>query len=164
MIGCFSWPTPDTVFWLGPACWYTSLVLSLFSVLLSSSEAFLFTTIRDAPQKLGWRKEIAMILLLHEDDMSCSLPILRESLIATDDAAARRDTILTSQPRAERESLQVSVRWNMVFTWQAPIMFMAYSAICFLLGLSIFVLTPLYDGRVFDGESKVSSFSASCKN
>lgn len=35
-------------------------------------------------------------------------------------------------------------------------MLMAYSVLFFLLGLSIYVLTPLYDGREFDGEARAS--------
>lgn len=49
----------------------------------------------------------------------------------------------------------VEVRWNMIFTWQAPMMLMAYSAICFLGGLTVYVCAPLYDGQGWVGASKV---------
>ncbi|KAI0840271.1 hypothetical protein F5Y06DRAFT_294939 [Hypoxylon sp. FL0890] len=40
---------------------------------------------------------------------------------------------------------KVSIRWNMVFTWQAPIMLLAYSMIAFLVGLTVYVCKPLYN-------------------
>lgn len=134
--------------------------MSLFSVLLSLSEAFIFTTIRDSPQKLGWKKEIAMILhLRNKDDVNSGLLPRREPLAAAsiDTAGISRRPRLTAQSQTEEDFVRVDVRWNMVFTWQAPVMLMSYSTIFFLLGLSIFVLTPLYDGRNFDGYSKVSA-------
>lgn len=51
--------------------------------------------------------------------------------------------------------VRAEVRWNMVFTWQAPMMLLSYSLIGFLMGLTICVLTPLYDGRDFDDACKV---------
>lgn len=53
------------------------------------------------------------------------------------------------------EPIQAEVRWNMVFTWQAPMMLLSYSIITFVMGLSICVLTPLYDGREYDDACKV---------
>lgn len=35
-------------------------------------------------------------------------------------------------------------------------MLMSYSSILFLMGLTTYVITPLYDGRAFDVESRVS--------
>lgn len=69
---------------------------------------------------------------------------------------ANREFPTTARVETEELRSQVKVRWNMVFTWQAPIMLMSYSVVFFLLGLTIFVITPLYDGRNFDGESRVS--------
>lgn len=43
----------------------------------------------------------------------------------------------------------------MVFTWQAPMMLLSYSLIGFVMGLTICILTPLYDGRDFDDACKV---------
>ncbi|KAK8873362.1 hypothetical protein PGQ11_003876 [Apiospora arundinis] len=39
---------------------------------------------------------------------------------------------------------QALVRWNMIFTWQAPMMLLAYSVVAFLVGLTVYVCTPLY--------------------
>lgn len=51
--------------------------------------------------------------------------------------------------------VRAEVRWNMVFTWQAPMMLLSYSLIGFIMGLTICVLTPLYDGRDYDDACKV---------
>lgn len=48
----------------------------------------------------------------------------------------------------------------MVFTWQAPMMLLSYSLIAFVLGLSICVLTPLYDGQDYDDACKVCSLDS----
>lgn len=51
--------------------------------------------------------------------------------------------------------VRAQVRWNMVFTWQAPMMLLSYSLIAFVMGLTICVLTPLFDGRDYDDNCKV---------
>lgn len=46
------------------------------------------------------------------------------------------------------------IRWNMVFTWQAPMMLLAYSVIAFLMGVTVYITTPLYtDDRSLGGKS-----------
>lgn len=93
------------------------------------------------------------------DNVNSELPSLREP----PPPMGTRPGVSRIRPRDEStirtqtggDFSRVDVRWNMVFTWQAPVMLMSYSTICFLSGLSIFVLTPLYDGREFDGYSKV---------
>lgn len=47
-------------------------------------------------------------------------------------------------------------RWKMVFIWQCPIMFMAYSVCLYLGGLLIYVCTPLIRGNGWDSGSNVS--------
>lgn len=148
------------MFWLGPACWYSSLVLSLFSVLLSSSEAFVFASIRDSPGKMGWKKQLAMAL--HEkgkDDINRSLPTMPRLAAPRQSSEVNHELPAIAQIETEEQEprIEVDVRWNMVFTWQAPMMLMSYSVLFFLAGLSIFVLTPLYDGRAFDGDARVST-------
>ncbi|KAI0852194.1 hypothetical protein F5Y00DRAFT_258607 [Daldinia vernicosa] len=56
-IGCLSWETPDHEHWVGPAAWYCSLVLSLFSVLLSTSQSFIFTTIIRKESRAGTKSQ-----------------------------------------------------------------------------------------------------------
>lgn len=65
---------------------------------------------------------------------------------------------IRQEPRVQNAPVRVHVRWNMIFTWQAPVMLMSYSFILFLMGLTTFVITPLYDGRHFDVDCKAAIF------
>ena len=47
-------------------------------------------------------------------------------------------------------------RWKMVFTWQCPVMFMSYSVCFYLVGLTIFVCTPLIRGSEWNTGANVS--------
>ncbi|KAK0636778.1 hypothetical protein B0T17DRAFT_485085 [Bombardia bombarda] len=144
VIGCFSWVPNDGQHWLGPAAWYSCLVLSLFAILLSSSEAFIFSTIKDVPGKTSQARELAMIARVEPITPQQPQPT------ATDGREKGKGR--------QRQDVQVKIKWIMVFTWQAPIMLVAYAVICFLAGLTIYVCTPLYDGLGFRGESKASIF------
>lgn len=98
-------------------------------------------------------------MVIHESGKDGAIMGLPERLRAaspTGASAVNREGPPTLQAEPYESEVRVSVRWNMVFTWQAPIMLMSYSVAFFLSGLTIFVLTPLYDGRAFDGESRVS--------
>ena len=44
----------------------------------------------------------------------------------------------------------------MIFTWQCPIMFLSYSVLFFLAGLTILVCTPLIMGHSWDAGYSVS--------
>jgi len=46
----------------------------------------------------------------------------------------------------------------MVFIWQAPMMLMAYAACFFLIGLTIYVCTPLLNGEVSSPGGKTGVF------
>jgi hypothetical protein len=48
-----------------------------------------------------------------------------------------------------------AIRWKMVFTWQAPMMLMAYAVIFFLAGLTVYVCTPLFKGEATTSGGKV---------
>ncbi|KAK3315431.1 hypothetical protein B0H66DRAFT_565355 [Apodospora peruviana] len=142
VIGCFSWAPKDEEHWLGPAAWYGSLVLSITAVLLSSSEAFILSAIKNAPPVSGsssrLSQELSMILHVqnwnngdnHDDD--------------DNDPEGRSHHPVSHQGTGP---VKVDIRWNMIFTWQAPIMLLGYSIIGFFMGLVIFVCTPLYDGH-----------------
>lgn len=107
---------------------------------------------------MDWKKQLAMVI--HEKgkpDASHRLRSLSRPVTPmTGIPGANRELPTMARVETEEPRTQVKVRWNMVFTWQAPIMLMSYSVVFFLLGLTIFVITPLYDGRNFDGESRVS--------
>lgn len=99
-------------------------------------------------------------MVIHEsgkDGVNLGMPDLLRAASSTGTSAVNRELRPTIWVETDEPQVRVSVRWNMVFTWQAPVMLMSYSVVFFLMGLTIYVLTPLYDGREFDGESQVSA-------
>jgi hypothetical protein len=58
-------------------------------------------------------------------------------------------------PRAD----QARIRWNMVFTWQAPIMLLSYAVISFLMGITVYITTPLYSDDTLLGGKPVSVYA-----
>lgn len=50
-----------------------------------------------------------------------------------------------------------TLSWRLVFTWQCPMMFIAYSTLFYIVGLSVVVLTPLVR-EDWGEDSYVSSF------
>ncbi|KAI0973990.1 hypothetical protein F4678DRAFT_424208 [Xylaria arbuscula] len=138
VIGCFSWAARDEEHWLGPASWYCSLILSLFAILLSSAEAFIFSTIKSPTYPVPLRDKMSMI------------SELQGGPIRNFTCAGDREKGKLPMPPIER----AHIRWNMVFTWQAPIMLLAYSVIAFLMGLTVYITTPLYtDDTSLGGKS-----------
>ena len=106
---------------------------------------------------MDWRKQLDMVIRASgKDGAIMILPDRSRVASPTGASAVNRELPPAMQVETYESEVQISVRWNMVFTWQAPIMLMSYSVAFFLSGLTIFVLTPLYDGRAFDGESRVS--------
>ncbi|KAI1317487.1 hypothetical protein F5Y16DRAFT_414611 [Xylariaceae sp. FL0255] len=130
VIGCFSWNVRDEEHWLGPASWYCCLVLSLFAILLSSTEAFIFSSMKNSPRPIPLHSRISMIC--HTENYP------REVTTALQPNDGERGE--SSEPHPVR----CYIRWNMVFTWQAPIMLLSYGVIAFLVGISIYIITPLY--------------------
>ncbi|KAI1362682.1 hypothetical protein F5Y08DRAFT_311440 [Xylaria arbuscula] len=140
VIGCFSWAGREEEHWLGPASWYCSLILSLFAILLSSAEAFIFNTIKSPAYSIPLRQRMSMICVIKN---------------ATPDLApSTGDRERGKMPMSRTE--QASIRWNMVFTWQAPMMLLAYSVIAFLIGVTVYITTPLYTDDTSLGGKSVS--------
>ncbi|KAK4224828.1 hypothetical protein QBC38DRAFT_370112, partial [Podospora fimiseda] len=167
VIGCFSWAPRDTEHWLGPGSWYASLVLSMTSVLLASSQAFIFSAIKGTSSesrgdRLSLSRELEMILRVrgvHDDyegiwNGSDERRVVDESLSLGDrDNLNKGGKLRMMKPTDRRtatieesDEITVEVRWNMIFTWQAPMMLMAYSITAFIIGLTVYITTPLYDG------------------
>ncbi|KAF9880299.1 hypothetical protein CkaCkLH20_02253 [Colletotrichum karsti] len=156
VIGTFSWPAPDDLHWLSPAFWYASISLSLFSILLASSEQFIFQTIDRSPKERNIDKELAMILYIRR---SRSVDPVHSPLEEVPPIPQIRAIKLAEEGGwFPKEMPLVEVRWNMIFTWQAPMMLMAYSALCFLAGLTVYVCTPLYVGQGWNDLSKAAVF------
>lgn len=166
VIGSFSWPIPETIHWLGPASWYASLIMSFCAVLLSASEHFLYAASRDTTQNPDLRRRLNMVLSIKGggpgDLMLSPVPDPPGPAVQPQSQSQQGAQGLTGNSggqgrsvNAGTPSVRAEVRWNMVFTWQAPMMLLSYSLIGFLMGLTICVLTPLYDGRDFDDACKV---------
>lgn len=164
MIGSFSWPLPDTIHWLGPASWYASLIMSFCAVLLSSSEHFLYAATRDVAQHPDLRRRLNMVVRIRGGapaDLLLSASPPPPSPAAQPPQVGQGSTGTAggqNSAYAGAPPVRAEVRWNMVFTWQAPMMLLSYSLIGFLIGLTICVLTPLYDGREYDDACKVCCF------
>lgn len=173
VIGCFSWEARDFEHWVGPAARYCSLVLSLFAILLSASQSFIFTTLAQRRSRSNQYLElhpstcdIAMICRVIRNGHPPSPPkasarvrgsfFLNESESEADDDREKGEKggnegkqpgLGESSSLAANHTSQdvkVYIRWNMVFTWQAPMMLLAYSVIAFLIGLTVYVCTPMY--------------------
>ncbi|KAI0406025.1 hypothetical protein F4802DRAFT_130530 [Xylaria palmicola] len=156
VIGCFSWVTRDAEHWLGPASWYCSLILSLFAILLSSTEAFIFNTMKSSSRPVPLRDRLSLICSMPnhgDDDKIMAAPRSRRRAVVVD---KEKGTLPLPLPlpllrgdrrgggEGEGEEGRVQIRWNMVFTWQAPTMLLAYAVISFLTGVTIYITTPLY--------------------
>ena len=137
VIGCLQWNALSNTFWLGPALWYCSLVLSILSMLLSSSQAFIFDSLNVPTEDEGssgdYRRYLSIILKSRTKEF---VGLGEEG----------------SNPRKIKEW---SPRWRMVFTWQCPMMFMAYAVCFFLIGLTLFICTALINGEKRTGAAKV---------
>jgi hypothetical protein len=93
------------------------------------------------------------------------LEILGDIPSSSDDA--HRDEVLSNyrpmlidrlrEPQETMGRLQVGWRpkWAMVFIWQCPMMFMSYSFSLFILGLTMFVCTPLIQRQKWGPDSDV---------
>lgn len=80
-----------------------------------------------------------------------------ELIITTSDEALSVNDELSVRnvPRLSIDAKFVP-KWKMMFTWQCPMMFMAYSVISFLGGLTIYVCTPLFNGEISSNGGKAS--------
>ncbi|OHE99638.1 hypothetical protein CORC01_04996 [Colletotrichum orchidophilum] len=136
VIGCFSWPSPDSLHWLSPAFWNASISFSLFSILLAASEQFIFQTLHRSPTPRNVDKDLAMILYIRRSRAVEPMHSPLEEVPPIPQIRAIK--IKKKGGWIPKEMPFVEVRWNMIFTWQAPMMLMAYSAICFLGGLTVY--------------------------
>ena len=144
VIGAFSWSSAFGAYWLAPALWYCSLVLSILGMMLAA-------------------QQIAVVQLLearrsHVDARSIKPHVDRYlPLMLTEIRQQSSETELQMDGNAPVR--QRKPRWKMVFIWQCPMMFMSYSLCSFLSGLTIYVCTPLIRGEAWNSGSNVSCSS-----
>ncbi|KAI1159333.1 hypothetical protein F5B18DRAFT_655767 [Nemania serpens] len=123
VIGCFSWN-------IGPAAWYCCLILSLFAILSSSTEAFIFSSMKNSLRPVPLQSRLSMICNTE------NYPRQIGSFASNNDSERGKST--------EPPPARCHIRWNMVFTWQAPIMLLSYGVVAFLVGITVYIVTPLY--------------------
>ena len=146
VIGSFSWEPSSDAYWLAPAFWYCSLVLSILAIILSTQQIAvldLLTARRGKGTPISSNAEIRSYLPLMLTQINRNE---REMGIENDDLG-------TWKPR-----------WKMVFTWQCPTMFLAYSVLFFLGGLTLFVCTPLIRRKPWGADSNVRSTATGISN
>ncbi|KAI1447157.1 hypothetical protein F5Y02DRAFT_37456 [Annulohypoxylon stygium] len=187
VIGCFSWPSRNTEHWIGSAARYCSLVLSLFAILLSSSQSFILNAIIQKNSRAGLTtqinslaRDLNMVCHIVWRDRKLSSTVadagLRSSFFFTESESGDDDRETGGHRRAEQQSrhgdssssaigdngdvIEVHIRWNMVFIWQAPMMLLAYSVLAFLAGLTVYICTPLYNSGL-DGKEVAIFYLAS---
>ncbi|USP81509.1 uncharacterized protein yc1106_08783 [Curvularia clavata] len=121
VIGAFSWTTIADAYWLTHGFWHMSLILAILGILLSASEV----TVLDL---LG--------------PLTLPPPSHAQALSTIDGMVDRYRPLLLSPTTSASGGQHYVPRRKMVFTWQAPVMFMSYSVCAFLGGLTILVCTP----------------------
>jgi hypothetical protein len=114
VIGSFSWTIIEEAYWLTHGLWHSSLIFSVLGILLSASE-------------------VTVLHLLG--------PLHSTGLVRQDHKVARKYYPLLLSPNLKTGAF--TTRAKMIFTWQAPLMFMSYSVCGFLIGLTVLVCTPL---------------------
>ena len=116
-------------YWLASAFWYSSLVLSILGILMAAQQTSVL-------HLLGKPAPSAVDDCLEKTNMHRFLPLI----------------LTEKRPQIPRSARSLDLgggnkkwrpRWKMVFIWQCPIMFMSYSVCFFLIGLTLFVCTPL---------------------
>ena len=130
--------------------------------MLASSQSFIFKSFKDSGVKLSCVQELAMVIRIEGNSDWLEIRDERPAELQTSPQQCTIEAPKQDQPRVNVDDLpngtlpfSTHIRWNMVFIWQAPTMMMAYSIIGFLIGLIVYITTPLYDGSPFDGPSKV---------
>lgn len=118
VIGSFSWTTIEEAYWLTHGFWHSSLIFSVLGILLSASE----------------------VTVLHQLG-----PLLCTGKQSRDYETLKKYYPLLMAPSQRGDTF--SPRLKMIFTWQAPLMFMSYSVCAFLVGLTVLVCTPLIRDR-----------------
>ena len=140
VIGSFSWNAVPDVYWLAPAFWYSSLVLSVLGILLSAQQISILDLL-GVPQT-------------YRSPCSTQVEIRRYLPLFLTEVRQRR---FEANSQTDEEGIGVwKPRWTMVFTWQCAIMFMSYSVCLYLAGLSIFVCTPLIRRDEWSTDGNVS--------
>jgi len=132
----FSWGNVDTSHWVGPAFWYASLSTSICGIFLATQQLALLALIGDIPE---------------EPDDPKTTTVLRRHLSQI--LAEKQPTVISPSQGVEaahgsfqygRGDASWEISWRLIFSWQCPMMFIGYSTLFYMIGLSTVVCTPLF--------------------
>lgn len=125
------------------AFWYSGLFLSVLGILQAAQQLAVLQLLGPPGGSVGEANADV------KASMESYLPlILSPARTARQDAREPADDVPPQiwQPRLK-----------MLFTWQCPVMFMSYSVIFFLVGLTIFICNPLVKERPWNTGCNVST-------
>ncbi|KAK3690092.1 hypothetical protein B0T22DRAFT_462978 [Podospora appendiculata] len=125
----FSWPNVADSHWVGPAFWYASLSTSICGIFLSAQQLTLLSLIGDLPE--GPNTPSAAMMRRHL------------SQILYEKKGPRGSTPADGEAATVGSGSQWVLSWRQVFAWQCPMMFIAYSTVFYMVGLTVVVCTPL---------------------
>ncbi|KAK3321927.1 hypothetical protein B0H66DRAFT_183417 [Apodospora peruviana] len=123
----FSVPNVETSHWVGPAFWYASISTSICGIFLSAQQLSMLTLMgelpegHDMPSAATMRRHLSQILYERKRD----------------------DCVSDEAGVTSSSSPSFSLSWRLLFTWQCPMMFIAYSTLFYVIGLTVVVCTPL---------------------
>ena len=140
---CFSWPAVADSHWVAPAFWYSSLMTSVCGILIGAQQISLLVLVGDlpedphAPSRKRMERHLSQLLI----------PRSAGGTSETGDAA-----------------LEWQRSWKQIFTWQVPLMFVAYSFLFYFIGLTTIVCAPLINWTEWGPEIYVSAQAASLRD
>ncbi|KAM7218863.1 hypothetical protein V8F06_005743, partial [Rhypophila decipiens] len=138
----FSWGNVEASVWVGPAFWYASLSTSICGIFLSAQQGSVLSLMGDLPteesggqnkkKKKVWERVSARLMRRHLAQIVYEVPVVQSW--SGEEQQNGRGTESTADWK---------ISWRSIFTWQCPMMFIAYSTLFYIVGLSVVVLTPL---------------------
>ncbi|KAK3376798.1 hypothetical protein B0T24DRAFT_229707 [Lasiosphaeria ovina] len=128
----FSWGNVATSHWVGPAFWYAALTTSVFGIFLAAQQLSLLSLMGELP----------------EDHAATSARVMTRHLGQVLGRAKRKGAgAATGDGEAAGQDLSYTdgwvLNWRLIFNWQCPMMFIAYSTLFYMVGLTVVACTPL---------------------
>ncbi|KAM7192144.1 hypothetical protein V8F20_008979 [Naviculisporaceae sp. PSN 640] len=160
----FSWGNVESSIWVGPAFWYASLSMAICGIFLGAQQLSVLSLLGELPvlkeekdgkegkknkKKAKGKGVSAGVLKRH----------LRQILYEFQEV---KQTVRDEEVRQDRqEETKWNISWRSIFTWQCPMMFIAYSTLFYIVGLSVVVLTPLIKEDWGDNSYVAVAYAAS---
>lgn len=124
-ISVFSWTDIGDIYWLAAAFFYSSLSLSLWAVILAAQQ-----------------KSVTRTLVVNEDISARLLKLKLRIILRIPD---QQDSVEKGEEEVEdrRTRRRTFAELNMLYVWQCPLMLMSYGWATMVLGLTLYVCSPL---------------------